>query len=311
MKRNIWSDRSDGSRPRTVLGPRPGRGRTTRARSSSREASRPALRPSAKPSAPRSSRNTATFPRGIFVQSLNLDLVKGSRYLRSRREEPRAGRSALSAGVGSHGTFRIDIGYGQTPHRFSFFGATPYVENTPGVFTLNDVIRSAAEALVPTGTSTNIAAARTLVSSFLTSAGPIDLGLRRKKGNARRRLHPDRAVQLQHLGEPRNAEREPAFRRPLGLQQCHRAPRADPLQDDQPRHAASSTTRSGARSGRGRGVFLRQRRPDAASGTTPTGSPIRPTRRPTPRATGRLTAGWPSRPPTTPSSSMSAARSSR
>jgi len=121
-------------------------------------------------------------PRGTFVQSLNVDLVKGSRFFDLAAKNLGQADQRLSAGLGSHGRFRIDMGYVQTPHRFSFFGATPYVENSPGVFTLNDVIRSAAEALVPTGTSTNIEAARTLVSSFLTSAGPVDLGLRRKKG---------------------------------------------------------------------------------------------------------------------------------
>jgi hypothetical protein len=85
------------------------------------------------------------------------------------------------ARVGDYGKFHLDLGYDKIPHRFSFFGATPYVQNSPGVFTLNDVIRSAAEALVPTGTSTNIAAARTLVSTFLDSAAPIGLGLQRNK----------------------------------------------------------------------------------------------------------------------------------
>ena len=132
--------------------------------------------------------------------------------LRSDRGEPLSSVSPrrtwegpirrLTAAIGSQGTFRIDLGYFQTPHRFSFFGATPYVENTPGVFTLNDVIRSAAQALVPTGTGTNIAAARALVSTFLTSAGPIDLGLREEKGDVRSLVDPQRALERQRLGEP-------------------------------------------------------------------------------------------------------------
>ncbi|NTV81507.1 MAG: MtrB/PioB family outer membrane beta-barrel protein, partial [Candidatus Aminicenantes bacterium] len=120
-------------------------------------------------------------PRGFFLQSLNLDLSKGSRYFYLSAWHVQQADERIKAGVGSYGTFALDVGYDNTPHRFSFDGATPYVERTPGVFTLNDAIRSAAEALVPTGTSTNIAAARALVSSFLTSAGPIDLGLQRKR----------------------------------------------------------------------------------------------------------------------------------
>ncbi|MCJ7484869.1 MAG: MtrB/PioB family outer membrane beta-barrel protein, partial [Candidatus Aminicenantes bacterium] len=120
-------------------------------------------------------------PRGFFVESLKLDLTKGSRYFYFSAMNVQQADEKIQAGVGDFGKFKLDLGYDNTPHRFSFDGATPYVEKTPGVFTLNDAIRSAAEALVPTGTSTNIAEARALVSSFLTSAGPIDLGLQRKK----------------------------------------------------------------------------------------------------------------------------------
>lgn len=122
-------------------------------------------------------------PKGTFVPFLNLDLSKGARYFYLEATNLAQRDQRFLAGFGDHGTYSLDFGYDETPHRFSFEGATPYVENTPGVFTLNDVIRSAAEALVPTGTSTNMAAARTLVSSFLTSAGPIDLGLQRKKAS--------------------------------------------------------------------------------------------------------------------------------
>lgn len=119
--------------------------------------------------------------RGTFVQALALDLTKGDAYFRLAAQNLQQADQRLIAEAGRYGTFRLTAGYAETPHRFSFFGATPYVEPAPGVFTLNDVVRNAAQALVPTGTNTNIAAARALVSSFLTSAGPIDLGLRRKK----------------------------------------------------------------------------------------------------------------------------------
>jgi MtrB/PioB family decaheme-associated outer membrane protein len=122
-------------------------------------------------------------PRGSYVPFLNLDLTKGAMYFYLEATNLAQRDQRFLAGFGHYGTFSLDFRYDETPHRFSFDGTTPYVEHTPGVFTLNDVIRSAAEALVPTGTNTNIAAARTLVSSFLTSAGPIDLGLQRKKAS--------------------------------------------------------------------------------------------------------------------------------
>jgi MtrB/PioB family decaheme-associated outer membrane protein len=119
-------------------------------------------------------------PRGFFLQFLNLDLSKGSHYFYLAAMNVQQADERIKAGLGDYGKFKLDFGYDNIPHRFSFDGATSYVEKNPGVFTLNDVIRSAAEALVPTGTSTNIAAARALVSTFLTSAAPIYLGLQRK-----------------------------------------------------------------------------------------------------------------------------------
>ena len=120
-------------------------------------------------------------PRGFIGPFLSLELTKGSRFFRFEGLNVAQADQRVAAELGEYGKFRLDIGYGQIPHRFSNFSATPYVEGPLGVFRLNDVIRSAAEALVPTGTSTNIAAARALVSTFLTSAGPIDLGLLRRK----------------------------------------------------------------------------------------------------------------------------------
>jgi MtrB/PioB family decaheme-associated outer membrane protein len=123
-------------------------------------------------------------PRGLFAPLLTLDVRKGSRFVRVEAMNIGQADQRLLAGLGNRGTFKLDLGYDQIPHRFSFFGATPYVQQSPGVFMLNNVIRSAAEALVPTGTSTNIAAARDLVSSFLASAGPIGLGLERHTATA-------------------------------------------------------------------------------------------------------------------------------
>jgi MtrB/PioB family decaheme-associated outer membrane protein len=120
-------------------------------------------------------------PRGTYVPFLSLDLTKGANYFYLEAKNLVQHDQRLEAGFGQYGSYSLDFGFTETPHRFSFDGATPYVETAPGVFALNDVIRSDAEALVPTGTSTNIEEARALVSSFLSSAGPIDLGLQRKK----------------------------------------------------------------------------------------------------------------------------------
>jgi hypothetical protein len=156
-------------------------------------------------------------PRGFFGQFLRLDLSKGSRYFFLSAENIQQADERFAAGLGSYGTFALAVGYDGTPHRFSFDGATPYVERTPGVFTLNDVIRSAAEALVPTGTSTNIAAARALVSSFLTSAGPIDLGLQRKKATLDFAYTPSLPFSFNIVGSHETRTGNRPFGAPLGF----------------------------------------------------------------------------------------------
>jgi len=156
-------------------------------------------------------------PRGFFLQSLNLDLSKGSRYFYLSAWNVQQADERFKAGLGSYGTFALDVGLDNTPHRFSFDGASPYVERTPGVFTLNDVIRSAAEALVPTGTSTNIAAARALVSSFLTSAGPIDLGLQRKKATLDFAYTPSVPFSFNIAGSHETRSGNRPFGTPLGF----------------------------------------------------------------------------------------------
>ncbi len=122
------------------------------------------------------------IPRGFFLQYLNVDLTSGNRFFYLSAMNVQQADEQIRAGFGDYGKFKLDLGYDKIPHRFSFFGATAYVENSPGIFTLNDVVRQAAEDLVPTGTSTNIAEARELVSSFLANSAPIYLGLQRKKG---------------------------------------------------------------------------------------------------------------------------------
>jgi len=120
-------------------------------------------------------------PRGAFLKALNLDLSKGNRYFYFSVMNAQQADQRFRADAGTYGLFKLELGYDKTPHRFSFFGATPYVETAPGVFGLNDVVRSAAENLVPTGTNKNLAEAQNLISRYLASAAPLDLGLQRKK----------------------------------------------------------------------------------------------------------------------------------
>jgi len=124
-------------------------------------------------------------PRGFIIDRLNLDILKGNRYLHLTAAKVQQADQSYSVGIGSYGKFKLDLALDQTPHRFSFFGATPYIENSSGVFTLPDVIQSAAQTLVGDGSNNAnayMSAARALISNYLTGAHPINLGLQRKKG---------------------------------------------------------------------------------------------------------------------------------
>ena len=156
-------------------------------------------------------------PQGTFLQFLSLDLTKGGRYFYVTAENVAQRDQRLSVGFGRQGTFSLDVGYDEIPHRFSFEGATPFVERTPGIFTLNDVIRSDAEALVPTGTSTNMPAARALVSSFLDSAAPIDLGLHRKKATLDFAYTPSLPFAFNFVGTHETRSGNRPFGAPLGF----------------------------------------------------------------------------------------------
>jgi hypothetical protein len=72
-------------------------------------------------------------PRGTFVQALTFDLSNRDFYASIAARNLGQADQQLAAGFGSRGKLRVDLGYNQTPHRFSFFGATPYVEMTPGI----------------------------------------------------------------------------------------------------------------------------------------------------------------------------------
>src|SRR4030065_1699064 len=85
-------------------------------------------------------------PKGFFLEYLNMDLTHGSHYFYLSAIHVQQADERVIAGAGNYGNAKLDLGYDKIPHRFSFFGATPYVENTPGIFTLNDVIRSGAAA---------------------------------------------------------------------------------------------------------------------------------------------------------------------
>jgi len=127
-------------------------------------------------------------PNGFMFKAFELSLEKGSRYinLNATRIRQRDARYAVSAG--NYGKFKVDFMWDKTPHRFSSSARTLYVNAPapaagPGVYqgsiyyySLSDLIQTNLEAQ-PT-----YVGAKSLLSSYLTGAHDIDLGLQRNKG---------------------------------------------------------------------------------------------------------------------------------
>lgn len=141
-------------------------------------------------------------PQGFVFDVFDLRLSKGSRYLNLSAEKirQRDGRYGLS--LGDYGTFKADLTWDKIPHRYSFEAQTLYVPSpapapAAGVFDgsvfnygISDQIQSALEG------AANYAAARALLSGFLTGVHGIDLGLQRNKGTLNLEYTPSVPVTL-------------------------------------------------------------------------------------------------------------------
>ena len=136
-------------------------------------------------------------PNGFIFNVFDLSLTKGDHYLtlNARGIRQRDGRYALS--LGNFGKFGADFTWDKTPHRFSFFAQTLYVPGStpaaaPGVFDgpgiyyygISDQIQSSLEG------AATFAAAKALLSNYLTGVHGIDLGLQRNKANLNLKYTP-------------------------------------------------------------------------------------------------------------------------
>ncbi|MGZ4886169.1 MAG: MtrB/PioB family decaheme-associated outer membrane protein [Candidatus Aminicenantales bacterium] len=128
-------------------------------------------------------------PQGFVFDVFNLNLTKGSRYLTLSAEKIRQRDGRYTLALGDEGLFKADFTWDKIPHRYSFFAQTLYVPmaapaagpgvfNGPGIYYygLSDQLQSVIEG------APDYAAARALLSGFLTGVHGIDLGLQRNKG---------------------------------------------------------------------------------------------------------------------------------
>ncbi len=128
-------------------------------------------------------------PNGFIFKAFDLSLEKGNRYLRLNASRIRQRDARYEVSFGDYGKFKVDFAWDKTPHRFSSFAQTLYVNApapaaAPGVYTgpgiyyysLSDQLQTDLEA------QTTFAAAKALLSSYLVGVHGIDIGLQRNKG---------------------------------------------------------------------------------------------------------------------------------
>jgi len=128
-------------------------------------------------------------PSGFFFKAFDLSLEKGTRYLTLNATRIRQRDARYTVSFGDYGKFKVDFAWDKTPHRFSSFAQTLYVNSpapaaAPGVYAgsgiyyygLSDQLQTNLEA------QTTYAAAKALLSSYLVGVHGIDIGLQRDKG---------------------------------------------------------------------------------------------------------------------------------
>lgn len=128
-------------------------------------------------------------PQGFVFDVFSLSLTKGSRYLTLSADKIRQRDGRYGVSLGDYGTFKAGFTWDKIPHRYSFFAQTLYVPaaapapgpgvfDGPGIFNygISDQIQSVLQG------AASYAAARALLSGYLTGVHGIDLGLQRNKG---------------------------------------------------------------------------------------------------------------------------------
>jgi MtrB/PioB family decaheme-associated outer membrane protein len=123
-------------------------------------------------------------PKDVIFNALDLNVQKGDIFAVVRASRIRQADARYDLSVGKYGTYQIDLGYDQIPHRFSFSGKTLYTEDRIGFLAFPDGLRTLLQNAVGDGSANStlyMPTARTLLKTFLPGAHGIDLGIQRNK----------------------------------------------------------------------------------------------------------------------------------
>jgi MtrB/PioB family decaheme-associated outer membrane protein len=112
----------------------------------------------------------------------------------------------LSNGV----TWRLDGSYSETPHNFSFITKSPFVQTSPGVFVLPDVLQQQNQAA--SGTNYNRGMANVYASTGFTP-----IGIQTNLSKARLRLRPIKDWQFEVKGSDRERQGNMAYGAVFGM----------------------------------------------------------------------------------------------
>ena len=127
-------------------------------------------------------------PNDFLFKAFDFSLEEGNSYFKLNAARIRQKDARYEVSFGDYGKFKVDFAWDKTPHRFSSFAQTLYVNSpapaaAPGVYTASVYYYSLADQLQKNlEAQATYAAAKTLLSGYLTGVHGIDLGLQRNKG---------------------------------------------------------------------------------------------------------------------------------
>jgi hypothetical protein len=148
-------------------------------------------------------------PQGAIIPSFLLgDTLRGS-ILYLRGVNASQGDQSTQAGWIDGARLRLDLGYAQIPHNFSYTTRTPYVQSAPGVFLLPDSLQRTNQE--------NPGAYASTMSDLLNNTPQFHLGFRTDVASGRLAMRPTSGWQVEVTGSQRNRSGTKAWGAPFGF----------------------------------------------------------------------------------------------
>jgi MtrB/PioB family decaheme-associated outer membrane protein len=148
-------------------------------------------------------------PQGAVIPSFLLGdtLSRSILYLRGVNASQQD--QSTQAGWIQGARMRLDLGYAQIPHNFSYTTRTPYVQTSPGMFLLPDTLQRTNQE--------NPSAYPNTMTDLLGNSPQFHLGFRTDVANGRLAMRPTSGWQVEVTGSQRNRSGTKAWGAPFGF----------------------------------------------------------------------------------------------